>query len=145
MNRGGIRTPGYVEDVVHDLLVVPTFGKLGLAGLTDAMPVAATAARFAVEYVRAAFRANAERVQRRAVSRVYRVPTRTVRLYVGGGIVALRQSSAVGGAECLVVLLVGPRLGWLGACRGDVVALGAVTKMLLGTGVTHLEVVVRPV
>ena len=109
------------------------------------MPVAATAARFAVEYVRAAFRANAERVQRRAVSRVYRVPTRTVRLCVAFEIVAALNPPAVGGAECLVVLLVGPRLGWLGACRGDVVALSAVTKMLLGTGVTHLEVVVRPV
>jgi hypothetical protein len=135
-----------IKDGRDDFLIVPAGRKLGFARLADSMPVAAAATdRVSVEYVPAAFRADAKRVQHRAVRRVYRVPTRTVRLYVGGGIVALLPSSAVSGTKCLVVLLVGPRLGWLGACRGDVAALSAVTKMLLGTGVTHPEVVVRPV
>jgi hypothetical protein len=135
-----------IKDGRDYFLIVPAGRKLGFARLANSMPVAAaTTDRVAVEYVLAAFRADAQSVQLRAVRRVYRVPTGTVWSYVGGGIVALLQSPAVGGAQRFVTLLAGPRFGWLGACRGDVAALSAVTKMLLGTGVTHLEVVVRPV
>jgi hypothetical protein len=134
-----------IKDGRDDFLVVPAGRKLGFARLADSMPVAAAATdRVPVEYVPAAFRADAQRVQHRAVRRVYRVPTRTVWLYVGGIVVPLNPP-AISGAECLVVLLVGPRLGWLGASCGDVAALSTVTKMLLGMGVTHPEVVVRPV
>jgi hypothetical protein len=135
-----------IKDGRDDLLVVPAGRKLGFARLADSMSVAAAATdRVPVEYVPAAFGADAQRVQHRAVRRVYRVPTGTVWLYVAVEIVALLPSSAVSRAECLVVLLVGPRLGWLRVCRGDVAALSAITKMLLGTGVTHPEVVIRPV
>ncbi len=59
----------------------------------------------------------------------------------------------------LVILLAGPRFGWLGPDRGDVAAWSAVTKMppepgftrtepgftRTEPGVIRLEVVVRPV
>ena len=55
-------------------------------------------------------------------------------------------------AARLVILLAGPRFGWLGPDRGDVAAWSAVTKMPLEPGVTGTEpavtcteVVVRPV
>src|ERR1035441_6538122 len=40
INRRLIRTAGYVMDVVHDLLVIPAGGKLGLAGIAHPMPMA---------------------------------------------------------------------------------------------------------
>jgi hypothetical protein len=79
INRRLIRSAGYVTDVVHDLLVIPAGGKLGLAGITDAMPMATPAGSVAVEDVRGAFRSDTEFVQRRTLPGIYRVPAGTIR------------------------------------------------------------------
>jgi hypothetical protein len=62
INRRLIRTAGYVMDVVHDLLVIPAGGKLGLAGIAHPMPMATSAARVTVENVPSAFGSDAERI-----------------------------------------------------------------------------------
>jgi hypothetical protein len=76
-NRSRIRTPGHVEDVAHGFLVGPTGGKLGLTGLTGAVPVTATAIQLAVEYVCGPFGTGADGLHGRAVGGVYRVPARS--------------------------------------------------------------------
>jgi len=141
-NRWGIGTLGNVNDVVHDLLIVPASREFGLFGLTDAVPVAA-AARLAVEYVRGSFGTDADSLDRRAVRGVYSVPAGMIGSRIGS--VSVVGQVVVGGAECLVVLLPRPRLGWLGPDRGGLAARPAVAKMLLKPGLTRLEVVVRPV
>jgi hypothetical protein len=83
-----------------------------------AVPVSALAVRFAVENVRGAFRGDAERVQRRTLRGIYRVPARTILPRVGWRVgwrgvvvVAIRNRLTVGGAECLVILGASSRLG----------------------------------
>jgi hypothetical protein len=74
MDRGLIRPVRNVDDIVHNLLVIPAGGKLGLAGIAHSMPVATAAVCIAIQDVLGAFRRDAEGVQRRAIPRVYRVP-----------------------------------------------------------------------
>jgi hypothetical protein len=116
-----IRTACYVLDGVHDLLVIPDGGKLGLAGVADAMPMATPAGRVAVEDVRGSFRSDADSVQRRTLPGIYRVPAGTIRSRVcwrvrsrlrGRALVVTPLNwLAVCGAQCLEVLLAGPRFG----------------------------------
>jgi hypothetical protein len=79
MNRRRIRTPGDIEHVAHDLLVIPAARELRLAGVAGAGPVSAAAPRLAVQNVRHSVRANAESIKRRAVIGVKRVPAGTLR------------------------------------------------------------------
>jgi hypothetical protein len=71
IDRRLIRAACYVNDVVHDLPVIPAGGKLGLAGIAHSMSMATSAIRVAVENVRGAFRSDAERVQRRTFPGIY--------------------------------------------------------------------------
>jgi hypothetical protein len=48
-NRRGIRSPGDVDDVAHDLLVVPASREFGLFGRADTVPVSAAAIRVTVK------------------------------------------------------------------------------------------------
>jgi hypothetical protein len=84
INRRLIRTACYVIDRVHDLLVIPAGGKLGLARIAYAIPVATPAGIVAVEDVRGAFRSDADSVQRRTLPGIYCVPARTIRSPVCG-------------------------------------------------------------
>jgi len=144
-NRWSIRTLGYVEDVAHDLLVIPAGGKLGLTRITNAMSVTATAARFAVEYVPATFGADAQRVRRRALLGVYRVPAGVIRSWVGNMRVVSRSvvtrlvvSRAVVGNVLVVgrAVVTGPAVSRLVVTRpavsGLAVTLTVVTRPAVG-------------
>jgi hypothetical protein len=133
-NRTGVRTPDYVEDMAHDLLVIPAGGELGLAWLADSVPVAATTARFTVEYVGGPLRAGVNVPRLRPVLGINRIPSRTIR--VSRPIVTVR-----GNAKRLVVLLVAARLNGLGPHRGNVATRLASGNFPLRPG----EIVVRPV
>jgi hypothetical protein len=101
MFRSGVRPTGYVDDSVHDLLIVPASRKLGLARLSDSMPVAAATARLTVEDVRGPLGAHADVLRRRPVRGIHRIPSRTIRLRIAN----LRRLT-VRNSERLVVLLV---------------------------------------
>jgi hypothetical protein len=59
VHRRRIRAPGDVDDVVHDLLVIPAERKLGLVGFADPVSVS-PAGRVTIQYVSNAFRAGAD-------------------------------------------------------------------------------------
>jgi hypothetical protein len=162
-NRWGIGTTGDVNDVAHDLLIVPASWEFGLFGLTNAVPVTAATARLAVEYVRGSLGTDADGLDTWAVLLVYRIPAGLIGLRVGNvGLLSrpvvtrlvvtravlsrlLAVRPVIGRAERLVVLLAGPRFGWLGPGRRDVTTRSVGPKVLFEPGLTRLEVVVRPV
>jgi hypothetical protein len=133
-NRSRVRPPDYVEDMADDLLVVPAGGELCLAWLADSVPVAATTARFTVEYVGGPFRAGVDVLRLRPVLGINRIPSRTIR--VGRPIVTVR-----GNAKRLVVLLVAARLNGLGPHCRKVATRPASRHLPLRPG----KIVVRPV
>jgi hypothetical protein len=133
-NRSRVRPPDYVEDMAHDLFVVPAGRELGLAWLADSVPVAATTAWFTIEYVRGPLRAGVDVLRLRPVLGVNRIPPGTIR--VGRPIVTVR-----GNAKRLVVLLVAARLNRLGPHRGNVATRPASGNFPLRPG----KIVIRPV
>jgi hypothetical protein len=188
-----IRSTRDIQEGIDNFLVIPTGGKLGLAGIACAVSVTAAAVCLPVEYVPATFGADADVVDGRAIPLVYRVPagsfgsrignvravsravpfrlvvsqlvvncaavirlvvtrlvvTRLVvtRLVVTRAVLSrlLAVRPVIGRAERLVVLLAGPRFGWLGPGRRDVTTRSVGPKVLFEPGLTRLEVVVRPV
>jgi hypothetical protein len=121
-NRSRVRPPDYVEDMAHDLFVVPTAGKLGLAWLANSVPVTAATARLAVEYVGTPLRREVNVLHLRPVRGINRTPPGTIR---------------IGRPKHLVVLRATARLNWL-VTRGRNVAR---RTFLL----RRAEVIVRPV
>jgi hypothetical protein len=178
-----IRSTRDIQEGIDNFLVIPTGGKLGLAGIACAVSVTAAAVCLPVEYVPATFGADADVVDGRAIPLVYRVPAGSfgsrignvravsravpfrlvvsqlvvncaavIRLVVTRLVVTravlsrlLAVRPVIGRAERLVVLLAGPRFGWLGPGRRDVTTRSVGPKVLFEPGLTRLEVVVRPV
>jgi hypothetical protein len=122
INRRLVRTACYVNDIVHDLLVIPAGGKLGLTRIAHSMPMATSAGGVTVKNVSGAFGSDAERVQRRTPAGIYCVPAGTIlpRVVRCAMVIRPRDRLAVGGAERLVALRAGPRLGGLCPCRRSV-------------------------
>jgi hypothetical protein len=69
-----IRSTRDIQEGIDNFLVIPTGGKLGLAGIACAVSVTAAAVCLPVEYVPATFGADADVVDGRAIPLVYRVP-----------------------------------------------------------------------
>jgi hypothetical protein len=134
-NRGRVRSPHYVEDMVHDLLVVPARRELGLAWLADSMPVTTTTAWLAVEYVGTPLGANVDVLRLRTIIGVNRIPARTIGVLPRPAIVS--RPTVTGGPEHLVVLPAATRLGPLGPHLRNI----AVRNLPLGP----VEVIIGPV
>jgi hypothetical protein len=100
--RSGVRSASYVDNSVHDPFIVPARRKLGLAGLSDSVPMtAAVTDEIAVENVRGPLRAHADLLNGRPVRGIHRIPARTIRPRVA----SLRRLT-VRHAERLVIFLV---------------------------------------
>jgi hypothetical protein len=121
-NRSRVRPPDYVEDMAHDLFVVPAGGELGLAWLANSVSVTAATVRVAIEDVTGPLRRDVEVLHLRPVRGIDRIPPGTIR---------------IGRPEHLVVLRATARLNWLGP-RGRNVASWTFP-------LRRAEVIVRPV
>jgi len=140
-NRSRVRPPDYVEDMAHDLFVVPTAGELGLAWLANSVPVTAATARLAVEYVGTPLRRDVDVLHLRPVRGIDRIPTRTFRSRVASPMTVASPLTVRGGPERLVVLLATARLGRLRSWRGNVVTRSASGNLPLRPGI----VIIRPI
>jgi len=136
-NRRRVRPPDYVEDMAHDLLVVPARRELGLAWLADSMPVTTTTAWLAVEYVGTPLGANLDVLRLRTIIGVNRIPARTIGVLVLPCPAIVSRPTVTGGPEHLVVLPAATRLGPLGPHLRNI----AVRNLPLGP----VEVIIGPV
>jgi len=137
-NRSRVRPPDYIEDMAHDLFVVPAGGELGLAWLANSVSVTAATARLAVEYVRRSLGADVDVLRLRPVRGIDRVPSRTIRIDRPTAVTS--RLAVRGRPEHLVVLRATARLGrlnWLGP-RGRNVASRTFP-------LRRAEVIIRPV
>jgi hypothetical protein len=141
-HRRGIWSPCHVDDVTHDLLVVPDERKLGLFWLADSVPVA-TAVGVTVQYVGGAFRADANRVEWRALLGIHRVPAGVALMRVSRFVlvVAAMVCRVVGGTERLVTLGTAPRFGWF---RFGRVSVSAVMRLPFGLGLLRPIRIIEP-
>src|SRR5205823_4762764 len=118
----------HIQDIGDDSFVVPVSRELGLAWLPDSVPVAAAAARLAVEDVGGPLRADVDVLRLRPVLGIHRIPPRTIRL--ARPTAAISRPTVSGGPERLVVLLAATRLGRLRPLPGNIairnLPLGAV-------------------
>jgi len=140
-NRSRVRPPDYVEDMAHDLFVIPAGGELGFAWLANSVPVTAATARLAIEYVRGSLGADIDVLHLRPVRSIDRIPSRTIR--VDRATAVISRLAVRGRPKHLVVLRATARLGrlgrlnWLGP-RGRNVARRTFP-------LRRAEVIVRPV
>jgi hypothetical protein len=102
MSRWLVGSTRDIPDVRDDPFIVPARRKLGLAGLSDSVPMtAAVTDEIAVENVRGPLRAHADLLNGRPVRGIHRIPARTIRPRVA----SLRRLT-VRHAERLVIFLV---------------------------------------